>query len=78
MILNFYGLILLNLKMNEESIKIDKVMPGYMGQLFCETPCKTYLQKWCWSWPINLAKWKSISNKNNRKTTWQLSLDWVT
>ena len=26
-----YGLILSNLKNNEESIKIDKVMPGDMG-----------------------------------------------
>ena len=29
--LNCYGLILLNLKKNEQSIKIDKVMPGNMG-----------------------------------------------
>ena len=28
---NFYGLILLNLKKNEKSIEIDKVMPGNMG-----------------------------------------------
>ena len=28
---NCYGLILLNLKKNEKIIKIDKVMPGYMG-----------------------------------------------
>ena len=28
---NFYGLIFLNLKKNEKSIKIDKVMPGNMG-----------------------------------------------
>ena len=34
-----YGLILLILKKNEKSIKIDKVMPGNMGLLFCETPC---------------------------------------
>ena len=36
---NCYGLILLNLKKNEKSIKIDKVMSGDMGSLFCETPC---------------------------------------
>ena len=29
----------LNLKKNEKSIWIDKVMPGNMGWLFCETPC---------------------------------------
>ena len=28
---NCYGLILLNLKKNEKSIKIDKVIPGTMG-----------------------------------------------
>ena len=28
---NCYGLILLNLKKNEKSIKIDKVMPGNMS-----------------------------------------------
>ena len=28
---NCYGLILLNLKKNETSIKIDKIMPGNMG-----------------------------------------------
>ena len=28
---SFYGLILLNLKKNEKSIKIDKVMPDNMG-----------------------------------------------
>ena len=28
---NMYGLILLNLKKNEKSIKIDKVMPDNMG-----------------------------------------------
>ena len=29
--LNCYGLILLNLKKNQKSIKIDKAMPGNMG-----------------------------------------------
>ena len=36
---NCYGLILLTLKKNEKNIKIDKIMPGTMDQLFCETPC---------------------------------------